>query len=314
MKKSFFKKNVLIAGGTGFIGYHLCKAFLEKNYNVISISTKAPIKSRKISGVKYLLCDLVNIKRLRQLILKKNYNIVLNLAGYADHSKKTKTYKSHFIGIKNLTNILLLKKIELFIQIGSGLEYGKKNFSHKESSTCKPLSIYALSKYKATNHILGLFKKYNFPATVIRAYQIYGPGQSNNRLIPQIIISSLKDKKFDCTEGSQIRNFLHIKDFNNFIFKLIERKEKAFGQIFNLGYEKSFKVKFLIKKIIEYIGGGKPIFGSIKMRKDESLKMHPSINKAKKFFKWSPKINLKTGLKNTINFYEKKKFQSKYYN
>ena len=92
-------KEILIVGGTGFIGFHLAKCCLSKGLSVTSLSTKYPKKNRKLKHVKYIKCDLFNKKKLRKLI-RKNYNFVVNLGGYVDHSNKIKTYNSHYIGCK----------------------------------------------------------------------------------------------------------------------------------------------------------------------------------------------------------------------
>ena len=87
-----FKKNLLIVGGTGFIGYHLAKKSLKKGWHVTSISTKFPKKKRYLSNVKYILCDITKKKSLEKSI-KKSFNYVVNLGGYVDHSNRKKTPK-----------------------------------------------------------------------------------------------------------------------------------------------------------------------------------------------------------------------------
>ena len=81
------KNKILIAGGTGFIGYHLAKKCLDLNWLVDSISSKSPIKKRKLSKVKYIRFDISKKKDLIKN-LSHNYDYVVNLAGYVDHSHK----------------------------------------------------------------------------------------------------------------------------------------------------------------------------------------------------------------------------------
>ena len=99
-------KSIIIFGGTGFLGYHLAKKSLKKGWKVTSVSSKSPKKSRCLSKVKYLKCDIVNKKKLKKLI-KNNFSYVVNLSGYVDHSNKVKTYQSHYIGCKNIADIFL---------------------------------------------------------------------------------------------------------------------------------------------------------------------------------------------------------------
>ena len=94
------KKNILIVGGTGFVGYHLAKSCLKKNWKVTSISIKKPKKIRYLPKVKYIFCDIIKKNSLQKKI-QKFFHYVVNLGGYVDHSNKKKTYISHYIGCKN---------------------------------------------------------------------------------------------------------------------------------------------------------------------------------------------------------------------
>ena len=297
--------NILIIGGTGFIGYHLAKRSIKKGWQVTSISTNPPKKIRKLSNVKYIISDITKKNSLKNKI-KKNYNYVVNLGGYVDHSNKKKTYESHYLGCKNLTEILLKRPPIAFVQMGSGGEYGKIKSPHKEFYNCKPSSVYYRAKYLSTQHLIKLFQRRNFPVTILRLYQTYGPYQDLNRFIPIIVKSCIENKKFPCSEGRQFRDFLYIDDVISAIIKsLIDRK--ANGNIINIGTGKPRNLRKIINYIKLLTKGGYPQFGKIKLRKDEVIKVYPSISKAKKKLKWKPKTKFTKGIKKTIEFYEKKK-------
>ena len=112
----------------------------------------------------------------------------------------------------------------------------------------------------------------------------------------------MNKKKFNCTLGLQKRDFLYVDDLVKLIIQII-RKKKLQSGIYNVGYGKPFSVKTIINKIKHITGKGKPIFGGIKMRKDEIKFLYPNINKVSKTFNWRPKINLLKGLNKTIKFY-----------
>lgn len=296
------KKSILIVGGTGFIGYHLILRCLKLNWLVTSLSTNLPKKIRYHKKVNYIIGDISNYKLLKKK-LKTKFDYVVNLGGYVDHSNKKKTYQSHFVGVKNLAKIFQNKKINNFIQVGSGGEYGKKKSPQIENFKGYPASVYYKSKLMATNFLLNLYNKKYFPVTILRFYQVYGPKQDTNRLISVVINNCLNDREFNCTNGKQYRDFIYIDDAINAIIKTLKSK-KSLGQIFNVGLGKTIKIRELINYINKKIGKGKPLFGSIKMRKDEMISIYPSINKIKKILKWEPVISLKTGLEKTILYYK----------
>ena len=103
------KGKVLIAGGTGFIGYHLSKEFLKRDYEVTSISLTKPKRKRYLKNINYLYCDLSDYNSLKKTLVG-DFDYVINLAGHVDHSNKSKVIKSHFNGCKNLSAIFLKKK------------------------------------------------------------------------------------------------------------------------------------------------------------------------------------------------------------
>ena len=213
-------KKILIVGGTGFLGFHLASKCIKKGWYVTSISTHLPKKDRRVHKVKYLILDISKKKQLKKI--KSNFDYVINFGGYVNHTKKIKTYQSHYIGCKNLVDFFLDKKIKSFIQIGSSIEYGnilspqieKKIYNMKNLK-----SIYGKSKLLATRYVLKKSKDYNFPGLILRLYQVYGPGQYLNRFIPFIINGCIKNSSFPCSHGLQKRDFLYIDDFINSVFK-----------------------------------------------------------------------------------------------
>ena len=297
-------KKILITGGTGFIGYNLAKKCLKLNWSVTSLSSKKPKKLRKLKKVNYLICDISDRKKLKKKI-KTNYDYVVNLAGYVDHSHKLKTMKSHYNGCKNISSLFLKTKIKKFIQIGSCVEYGKISSPQKENdhNKHKTYSVYGSSKLLSTKFLLKLKKKFDFPVSILRLYLVYGPNQDENRVVPITIKNAMRDNNFDCSSGLQFRDFLYIDDLIEAILKIL-RNKKSTGEIFNIGSGKPIKVKSLILKICKIIGHGKPKFGIIKFRKDEIKMLYPSIKKAKRILGWKPLVNINLGIKKTIRYYK----------
>ncbi len=144
-------------------------------------------------------------------------------------------------------------------------------------------------------------KKKNFPVTILRLYQVYGPKQDVNRIIPITITNALSNKKFDCSSGNQFKDFLYIDDLIDILIKILKKRNTA--SIINVGSGKPIKVKKLILNICELVGGGYPKFGVIPLRKDEINKLYPNLSILRKTSNWRPKIRLNDGLKKTIRYF-----------
>ncbi len=294
------KNKILVVGGSGFLGHNLLKKIsLIKNFEIFSLTKSKYQKKKKIKNVKYISCDIRKLKDLKKKI-NKNYEYVINLSGNIDHKKNNETFEVHYNGLNNLLKTINLKKLELFLQIGSCLEYGRKPSPQKENFFCKPISYYGKAKYMASN----LLQKKTTNFIILRPYQVYGPYQKYDRLIPMVIKSCLKNKNFPCTQGNQERDFLYVDDFTDLIIKILKKKKFA-NRIFNVGYGKPVKVKKIINLILKITSKGNPLFGNIKMRKDEVKKLYPDLSLIKKELKWKPKISLKEGLKRTVAYYAK---------
>ena len=131
---------------------------------------------------------------------------------------------------------------------------------------------------------------------------MYGPHQDLNRFIPIVINSCKYNRDFPCSHGRQFRDFLYISDLIEAFF-LILKNPKVNGEIFNIGFGKTLKIKTIIHKVLSYFKSGNPQFGKIKLRKEEQTKIYPDISKAKTILNWKPKISFLKGLAKTIQYY-----------
>lgn len=300
IKKNKKMYHLLLAGGTGFIGFHLCKMFIKKGWKVSSISVTKPKKKRFVKGVKYIFLDITKKKDLEKK-LKDNYSHIINASGITTNlyskSFKKKIYSSHFDGTKNLIDVFKNKKFENFIQIGSSAEYGNAKSPLKENTLCTPSSVYGIAKLKATKYILKIANQNKLPINVIRLFQVYGPNQGDSRAIMQILKFCIEKKNFPTSDGTQIRDFCYIDDVTKAINLIFEKKISS--QLLNIGYGKGVSINKLISVIKKIAKGGNPQYGLFKLRNHENPELVPSISKVKKILKWRPKINLEKGIKMT---------------
>jgi nucleoside-diphosphate-sugar epimerase len=164
---------------------------------------------------------------------------------------------------------------------------------------CHPINNYGKAKLDCTNYLLNLFKNTNLPCVIFRLFQVYGPNQYTNRIIPFVINKSIQNQSFAVTKANQIRDFCYVEDIVEAIFKSLNNK-KVNGKIINLGSSKPIQLKKLIELIKNLIKKGKPLYGKKKIKVKENLRLYPDITKAKVLLKWSPKFNLIRGVKKTI--------------
>ena len=295
-------KKILIIGANGFLGYNLAKKIKNIGCKIVLLCKKKNNSLKPIKQAEYIYCDISNFKKLKKKLIG-DFDYFINFSGNINHQNKSQTYQTHYNGFKKLIRVLENKKIKLFIQAGSSLEYGKYSSPQKERIISRPISHYGRAKYLASRFLMN--KKKNFKYIILRLYQIYGPYQKKDRLIPIVINSCLKNKKFNCTEGNQKRDFLYIDDLIELLIKIIKTK-KIKSDVYNVGCGRAVAVKNVIEKINLIIKRGKPNFGGIIMRKDEVMSLYPNIKKIKKTFNWNPKTSMFKGLRKTINYYEKK--------
>ena len=298
------KRKILITGGTGFIGYHLAKKCVRMGWEVTSFSKKKPKPIRTLKEVNYLFGDLTKKKDLK--VLKKKFDYIVNAAGVVDHSSNPKVYKAHYLGCKNLANFFLKKKIKLFLQVGSCVEYGPQKSPQKEDYKTKIndlKSMYSKGKLAASKYLMELYDKYRFPVVIFRLYLNYGPNQDFNRFLPVIIDGCIRGKKFPCSSGIQYRSFTFVDDLVRAMVIALKKTHLS-GNVFNIGNNKPVKIKRIVQYIKRYVKKGTPLYGKIKFRKDEIKYLYPNISKAKLLLNWQPKVSFSKGLSRTINYYK----------
>ena len=298
------KKKILITGGTGFIGYHLAKKCVRMGWEVTSFSKKKPKPIRTLKEVNYLFGDLTKKKDLK--VLKKKFDYIVNAAGVVDHSSNPKVYKAHYLGCKNLANFFLKKKIKLFLQVGSCVEYGPQKSPQKEDYKPKIndlKSMYSKGKLAASKYLMELYDKYRFPVVIFRLYLNYGPNQDFNRFLPVIIDGCIRGKKFPCSSGIQYRSFTFVDDLVRAMVIALKKTHLS-GNVFNIGNNKPVKIKRIVQYIKRYVKKGTPLYGKIKFRRDEIKHLYPNISKAKLLLNWQPKVSFSKGLSRTINYYK----------
>ena len=298
----------MVIGGTGFIGHHLVKSAIKKNWSVSSLSINRPSADRKIKGVEYYYNNLENRLEFKKLLSKK-YDYVVNLSGYINHTnffgQGHQVIIEHFDFVREIVILLNKENLKCFINIGSSDEYGDNFSPQSETQRENPISPYSLGKTASTHFLEMIYKTEGFPCCTLRLFLVYGPGQNQDRFIPQIIKGCIKDENFNTSFGKQLRDFCYIDDVIDGIFNVLSSK-KVYGKTYNLASGKPISIKSIINKIINITRKGKPNYGAIPYREGENMSLYADITKIRNELNWLPKTSIDEGLNKTVNWYLEK--------
>ena len=320
-------KEILITGGSGFIGSNLVNHFLNKKYKVINIDklnySSIPDKFKYFPNnikYKFFRADLVDKKKIYSIIKKYKPKVIFNLASetHVDRSIDTpvKFVKNNILSSLNLVDTIRkiyskkkLKKFKL-IHISTDEVYGNVlNKPSDEKEAYKPNSPYAASK-ASVDHIFRAYKiTYHLPLIIVNCCNNYGPYQFPEKFIPTAIISLLNRKSVPIYgDGKNVREWIHVHDYCCALEKIM--KQGKIGQNYNVGsgyrltnIDLSKMIYIKIKKIFPQLRLNKKIFEKTFDRPGHDIRYAIDSKKIRKELNWKPTINFSRGIEETINWY-----------
>jgi nucleoside-diphosphate-sugar epimerase len=297
---------LLVVGGNGFIGKHIVNHAIRLGWNVTNLSLKSRDEVNH-PNLRYLSADIADKALLKEKLREASFEYVVNCGGYIDHTPffkgGGKVFDTHFGGVLNLVEAMNRDKLRSFVNIGSSDEYGDNEAPQIETQREAPISPYSMGKVGATHFLQMLYQTENFPATTLRLFLTYGPGQDNSRFLPQIIIGCLENRRFPASKGEQLRDFCFIQDTVESIFSVFE-SPAARGEVINIGSGKPVSIRKVIETVNLLTRKGKPQFGRISYRPGENMKLYGNISKSKILLGWESKVTLENGLFKTIQWFK----------
>ena len=305
MQQAIAKNKILVVGGSGFIGQALIRRLIHLDAEVVSLSRTGSRVSQKFDDLITFTADFRDPIALAG-IGSFSFDYIFNLGGYIDHSPYTKggreVIDTHYGGLLNLLSSIDLSRVKKFVQVGSSDEYGNAPAPQREGMREAPISPYSVAKVSATHLIQALCRTEKFPGVVVRLFLVYGPGQSQQRFLPQIITGCLKGERFPTSAGGQVRDFCYIDDVVDGIIHAAI-KPRAVSAVINIASGEPITVRAVIEKVVQLIGSGKPDFGALPYRSGENMKLYADISAARELLGWQPATSLDDGLKKTIFWY-----------
>ncbi len=317
--KSFSQKhnNVLVTGGAGFIGSHLCERLLQLKARVICLDNLSTGKLANIELLKnnpkfvFRQLDVNQYLKIANIFKKHKIDYVFHYAAMTGVRNVIERPLDVFKDMKGIENILSLSRVHRIKKIvfaSSSEAYGEPiTLPEREDG---PTNIYrhdpyGLTKLAGESMIINYWKKYKLPACALRFFNVYGPQQesSDYGFVIGIFITRMLQNKQPIIfgDGSQTRDFIYIDD-NVKIALAALLKERTNGEVINVGSGRQTTILDLAERIGDLSGKKlRPIFKPA--REMEIRYRAPDIAKMKKLIGLQPEITLKEGLKKTIDWY-----------
>lgn len=306
-------KNILVAGGAGFIGSHLCERLVKEGYNVLCVDN---LYTGKTENINHLLSfdtfSFINHDVTKPL-LRDDISLIFNLACPASpfHYQKDAIYttKTAFLGTMNLLE--MAKSLHCPILQASTSEIYGNPLIHPQSEdyygNVNPVGIrscYDEGKRCAESLCMDYHRQYGVQVKVIRIFNTYGPRMAMNdgRVVSNFIVQALQGKPLTIYgDGKQTRSFQYIDDLVSGIMQMIRTPDDFTGPV-NLGNPKEYTVKELAEKVLRLTDSTSALEYHL-LPKDDPCQRRPDIGLAKKKLSWEPKIGVDEGLRKTIEYF-----------
>ncbi len=307
-------KSVLITGGAGFIGSHLCDLFLSEGNRVLCVDNL-------LTGSQSNLQNALDHKNFRymQLDVSNHFEIdepvdyILHFASPAspaDYQRyPIQTLKVGALGTHNALGLTKVKKA-VFLLASTSEVYGDP-LVHPQTedywgnvNPIGPRGVYDEAKRFAEAITLAYHRTHGMDAKIVRIFNTFGPRMRANdgRAIPNFINQALKGEPITVFgDGKQTRSFCYIDDLIQGIHKLIF---SSYNEPVNIGNPKEMTLLTLAKLIIKLVGSNSKIKYE-PLPQDDPKVRQPDISRAKKLLQWIPKVDVETGLLNTIDYFKK---------
>lgn len=302
--------NILITGGTGFIGNHLIRKLLTTTNHKIFILKRSTSNTWRIDDIKRSinLLDYKDSKNLESIFKKNSFDIIIHLSAlyikYTDNWKDIKEMDNINILLPSiLLQLAINNKVKAFINTGSCFEYKLPKIKIKESDPISPYNYYAATKIAFEDLLKYFVEKEAIRGLTIKLFYAYGEND-NQKVIPSMITAMIKSKKISLTKGEQKISFTYIGDIVDAYIKAIyfinSQNNKKY-EVFNIGSDKLYKLKH-IGKMLEQITNKKGLFSfNLPYPKNEVMYISCNYSKANNILNWSPKTNIMDGLKRTYS-------------
>lgn len=305
-------KRILVTGGAGFIGSHLCKKLLAKNHEVLCLDNC-------FTGTKANIYDLMgepNFEFLRHDItfplyveVDEIYNLACPASPIHYQFDPVQTIKTSVHGAINMLGLAKRVKARI-LQASTSEIYGDPEIHPQPESywghvnPIGPRSCYDEGKRCAETLFFDYYRQYQISVKIARIFNTYGPGMQpdDGRVVSNFILQALHGKPITIYgDGMQTRSFCYVDDLVDGLMRLMQTAPACTGPI-NLGNPIEVNMLELARKIIDLTNSTSQIIFQ-PLPADDPQRRQPDINSAREILQWEPKVPLEQGLIKTIEYF-----------
>jgi UDP-glucuronate decarboxylase len=306
-------KRILVTGGAGFLGSHLCERLLNEGNEVLCVDN---LFTGRKSNIHHLL-DNKNFEFLRHDVtfplyaeVDEIYNLACPASPVHYQFDPVQTTKTSVIGAINMLGMAKRLRIKI-LQASTSEVYGDPEIhpqpeSYKGSvSTTGIRACYDEGKRCAETLFFDYHRQHKVPIKVMRIFNTYGPRMHPNdgRVVSNFIVQALKGQDITIFgDGRQTRSFCYVDDNIEGMYRLMNSRDGFTGPV-NIGNPGEFTMLELAQLVIE-MTGSKSQLKFLPLPQDDPMQRQPVIDLAKKELDWEPKVDLRTGLVKTIAYFD----------
>ena len=306
------KKTILVTGGGGFIGSHLCELLLEQGNDVICLDN---FFTGSKNNIRHLLSDpsFELIRHDVTIPIELEVDAIYNLACPASpihyQHDPVQTIRTNILGAMNMLELARRLRIPI-LQSSTSEVYGDpKEHPQRETywGNVNPIGVrscYDEGKRCAETLFFDYHRQYGLPIKVVRIFNTYGPRMLPNdgRVVSNFIVQALKGEDLTIYgDGSQTRSFCCVTDLVAGLVAMMHTPHRVTGPI-NLGNPGEFTVRELAETIIRITGSKSKIVYK-PLPQDDPARRKPDISLARELLDWAPHIALEEGLRQTIDYF-----------
>jgi dTDP-glucose 4,6-dehydratase len=306
---------ILVTGGAGFIGSHIVDRLLNEGFNIRVVDNLSTGDEKNLAqhqgkeNLQFIEGDIRNFDLAKELV--EGVDAVFHEAALVSVTRSVEdpllANEVNVTGTLNLLKACVDAKVKRFVFASSCAVYGDhETLPNHENLMPRPLSPYAVSKLAAENYVKVFNDVYGLETVILRYFNVYGPRQSYgpySGVISIFINRLLKNENLTIYgDGEQTRDFVHVKDVVE-ANMLVLSKQNAAGEIFNISTGKAITINSLAKTLQKIIDKTDLKLVYAKTRSGDIKNSYADINKAMKILDYTPKISIKEGLANLVNWY-----------